>query len=392
MFRGTTLRPPLMFIALLAGCDDSGDPIGTYTGDPGLAVSSLGSLDGLANERFTVLTRNVYLGADVGPVFEVDFTDPIAVIQASASVWAEVQSTRFAERAVALVEEIEEHRPQLIGLQEVARFITLDAGFNPTGSLDFLAILEAEMADRGLGYQMIATQENTHVTLPVAFDFEAFVVTEYVDFTDRDVVFARSDVSITYTEQANYAADFTVTEGVTLKRGWIRVDTEHRGETYHFVNTHLEGQSRAEVQAAQVAELLNEVMAGLTGVTVLVGDLNSDAAAGPGSPSWTPSYDELISRGFVDTWEQSNPSSHESGYTCCNASDLTNLRSSFDQRIDFVLIRADHEALAERLMGSVHAEVLGEETEDLTTGGLWPSDHGGVLAGVRLAPGLLAQD
>lgn len=40
-------------------------------------------------------------------------------------------------------------------------------------------------------------------------------------------------------------------------------------------------------------------------------------------------------------------------------------------------------------MDSVEADVLGEETEDLTTGGLWPSDHGGVLAGVRLAPGLL---
>jgi exonuclease III len=146
------------------------------------------------------------------------------------------------------------------------------------------------------------------------------------------------------------------------------------------------------VQAAQVEELLNGVLAGLTGVTVLVGDLNSDAEAEPGDPSWTPTYGELTSNGFVDTWEEANPNPNRPGYTCCNDSDLMNLRSSFDQRIDFVLIRTDHELLADRLMGSVKAEVVGEETDDLTDGGLWPSDHGGVFVGMRLEPGLLAQD
>ena len=197
MLRCTTLPRLLMLTALLAACDDLSDPTTTYADDPSLSVGGSSSGSGSAEARFTVLTRNVYLGADIGPIFQVDFSNPIAVIQASASVWAEVQSTRFEERAVALANEIEEHRPKLIGLQEVARFVTLDAGFTPTAVLDFLAILEAEMSARGLSYQRIATQENTHVTLPVAFDFGAFAVTEYVDFIDRDVVFARSDVLIT---------------------------------------------------------------------------------------------------------------------------------------------------------------------------------------------------
>ena len=206
-----------------------------------------------------------------------------------------------------------------------------------------MEILETEIAARGLAYTRIAVQENTTVTLPVAFD-PMVGVTEYVNFTDRDVVLARSDVSIEAVANDNYSTTFPLAPTVTLKRGWIRVSTTIRGVTYHFVNTHLETQPLAPIQAGQLQELLGSVVAGLSGVTVLVGDLNSDAEAEQGEPSWTPSYDELITQGFVDAWDESHSSS-KPGFTCCNDPDLRNLQSSLDQRIDLVLVRGRRELI-----------------------------------------------
>ena len=193
MFRKNTIPVALLWIALLGACTDQADSVFEPSSEVTFARDGEGSAVAIS-----ALTRNVYVGADLSPIFEVDFNNPLAVVQAAAGVWAEVQSTRFEERAVVLVDEVEERRPHLIGLQEVARFITIDPATGaPTASLDFLSILDAEMVDRGLRYEIVEVRENTRVTLPVAIDFETGMVSEAIDFTDRDVVLARSDVTIT---------------------------------------------------------------------------------------------------------------------------------------------------------------------------------------------------
>ena len=380
MFRHTSIATSLLCIALLGACTDQNRSVFEPSSEVAFSRDGEGS-----GGSISLLTRNVYIGADIAPVFQVDFSNPVAVVQAAAAVWAAVQSTRFEERAVALVDEIEERRPHLIGLQEVARFVTIDPASGPTGSLDFLSVIDDEIRARGLHYEIVQVQENTRVTLPVAIDFGTGAITEAIDFTDRDVVLARSDVAITSMASDNYQAEFTLGPGVTLKRGWIRVEADHRGQSYTFVNTHLEGQSLAPIQAFQVQELLTSVLADVSGITILAGDLNSDAEAGPGDPSWTPTYDELIAEGFVDTWDQVHPSSRRPGFTCCHDADLLNLRPAFDERIDFVLVRDDRDSFGERVIEAVRAKVLGDEIDDLTSGGLWPSDHGGLFSRIRLA-------
>ena len=344
-----------------------------------------------SNKTLWVLTRNVYIGADIDPIFAVDFRNPMAVVEA-ATVWANVQSTRFDERAAALVDEIERRQPHLIGLQEVAQFVTIDPTSGPTGSLDFLAMLDQEILSRGLRYDIVQVQENTRATLPVAVDLETGAITEVVRFTDRDVVLARSDVRITGADSANYQADFQVGP-VTLKRGWIRVEAHYQDHAYTFVNTHLETQSIASVQAAQLQELLASVLSGLHGVTILAGDLNSDAEGHPGDPSWTPTYHELIARGFVDTWHQAHRSRPRPGFTCCHDKDLLNVQSDFDERIDFILVRDDHDSSHRRIVEAVRAEIVGGEIGDLTLQhGLWPSDHGGLISQLRIRSRSLADD
>ncbi len=332
-----------------------------------------------------VMSRNVYLGGDVAPVLQVDFSDIVAVTNAAAHIWTTVQANNFASRAQALADEIEEADPHIVGLQEVVRFVTLDKTFQPTGVFDYIQHLEAALSARGLAYN-VWVQDNTHVTLPIALDLSVPEVTEYLDFTDRIALLVRADLPSPVIAQGNYAAALTIAPGVTLKRGWIRVRSEFDGLPFYLVNTHLETQGLAPVQAGQTAELLGSITQGISGLTFVVGDLNSDAAAGPSAPSWTPTYDAMIGAGFFDLWTRANPNG-KGGFTCCNLPDLSNGPGALVERIDFILVRNAPTTPSGKLKGSIHAEVVGDDGADQTPSGLWPSDHAGVVAGIRLPAG-----
>src|SRR5215204_3626136 len=74
-----------------------------------------------------VMTRNLYLGADLSPVFAAAAKgDSAGTIQATTAAWQNVKATNFPERAEALADEIEQSEPLLVGLQEVSLFRTED--------------------------------------------------------------------------------------------------------------------------------------------------------------------------------------------------------------------------------------------------------------------------
>jgi len=198
-------------------------------------------------------------------------------------------------------------------------------------------------------------------------------------------VLRRNDVVLSSVASGNFTAGH-VLGPLSLRRGWIRVTTDVEGTPHHLIATHLESQLLAPIQALQAGELLNVVAGGLGGVTILAGDFNSDAA-NPGAPSWTPTYDALVASGFTDAWLASGQAAGDPGFTCCQDPDLSNGSSMLDERIDFVLVR-DARAHGER-SGSIRVEIVGEEQADRVPGsGLWPADHAGLVAGLRLAPGL----
>jgi hypothetical protein len=76
----------------------------------------------------------------------------------------------------------------------------------------------------------------------------------------------------------------------------------------------------------------------------------------------------------VDAWIVARPG--ENGFTCCQAEDLLNPLNLASERIDLVLFRGD--------FGVMAADILGEDPADRTESGLWPSDHAGVAATLRL--------
>ena len=380
----------VMALALLAGCSDQTQPTAP---DPAVVprADSYWSV-GKKNQPFTLLTQNVYLGGDTGPIFSLDFTDIPAVLQATNVFWAQVQQSNIPERAAALVDEIDARRPHVVGLQEVFQFGVVDATTGALiGGADILAAIEAEIAGRGLPYEVVRVQENTSSLLPLSIDFQTMSISTALAFTDRVVALRRTDVSVSSSDQGTYAARFSLGP-VTLTRGWIRMSVDFEGRPYHFVTTHLETQGLAPVQAGQAQELLDQVVAGLDGVTIVSGDLNSDAEAGPGAPSWTPTYDLFRSAGFADAWQGSKSKRKDPGFTCCQDPDLMNPYSILDERIDHVLIRTDGKSTKSgRLSGSVKVEIVGEELGDRTPSGLWPADHAGLVAGLRLPKGKSAK-
>lgn len=329
----------------------------------------------------TVLTQNLYLGAALDPVLSAT---PAQLPQAVADAFAQVQATNFAERAARLADEIAATRPDVIGLQEVALYRrqspgdAINGGTTPatTVVLDFLQVLRDSLAARGLSYATVATRTGLDLEAPMLTGTgPAGPTYDDLRFTDRDVILASGAVTTAHSAAADYVARaFVTTGGVTIyiPRGWTSVETSVGGSVIRLVNTHLEIEAAAPIQEAQAQELI-DLLTPETHPVLLIGDFNSAA-----NVMTTHSYGLLTAAGFTDAWAQRFRT--DSGFTCCQASDLLNATSTLDQRVDFVFWRGP-------VVSVSRVDVIGDGQADRTTTGLWPSDHAGVVATLTVGGG-----
>jgi len=335
-----------------------------------------------AGKPIKVMTRNLYLGADLTPVINsTSINGENGLLGNAAAAFMRVQATDFPARARQLAREIEDADPELIGLQEVALWRrgelgVLDGPLTPATIplYDFLQSLQSELAALGLEYSVVVAQNEFDAEVPSAFFYDLRV-------TLRDVILAKAGLPphklvLTNPQAANYVTTFslpTVVPGVnvTLTRGWVSVDvTMNNKRSFRFINTHLES-FNAGLRFSQSFELLSGP-ANTDLPVVLVGDLNS----GPTETGEFVAYANLLANGFVDTWALANPS--DPGVTCCNAENLLNPDplSILEGRIDHVLARPTSRV--------VRAKIVGVDQAERTPSGLWPSDHAGVVT--TLAP------
>jgi endonuclease/exonuclease/phosphatase family metal-dependent hydrolase len=164
---------------------------------------------------------------------------------------------------------------------------------------------------------------------------------------------------------------FATASGVALlnPRGWISVDVEKNGRKFRFATTHLE--EPHPIQTLQAHDMING--AGNTTLPVVfVGDFNVVANSGL-DPTFAV-YQKFINAGFVDAWPLKR--APDPGLTCCQAANVLNPTSQVDRRIDLVLFRGAFEVLDIRLVG--------QTPSDRTPSGLWPSDHAGLVATLRI--------
>lgn len=335
----------------------------------------------VAAHPLVVMTQNQYLGADFT---NIALADPADLNQAVLDTLGEIQATNFPERARALAEEIANHQPAVVGLQEVYRY-TIDGQLGAAPYRDQLLDTLDALDALGAAYTAVASVQNTY--LPIDVDFNGD--TKKVEATDRDVILVRNDllagarvVSFPCAHPSQEGCNYQVEAdagNITIKRGFVGVDVTVEGRTYRIVNTHLEVRDisptnplAAVIQAAQAAELLATLRATSEGHSVLVlGDMNStpEHPSLPIPPFLTP-YQQLEEYAY-DTWLL-RPG-NLLGLTCCQAAELLNHQSELYERIDLIFSTS--------LPRKVKARLLGHRVADKTRPQrLWPSDHAAVVA------------
>lgn len=377
---------PLIVILSLAACSD-GLPLGP---------SSRASVERSGSPALDVLTWNVYVGARVQDLLMIQ--DPTQIPFEVARLLGEIQATNFAERAEAIADQIAGAHPHVVGLQEVSLIRVQSPGDFLVGNLvpattpvqDYLDILQQALAARGADYVIVATSSNFDVEAPMV-NFTTGGLDD-IRLTDLDVMLVRSDVAWSNSQAGNYAAVLPISlGGVDLPKpsGWTSVDVTLKGQQYRIISTHLEAADiapgvidpqLAALQAGQAYELMAIADASPFPV-ILVGDLNS-AADG----SSTTTYEDILAAGFVDAWTLGRP--RDLGYSSGQDPDLRNADSKLRHRIDFIFYRDERTRAGKHFNGSAQVELVGEEPGDKTATGMWPSDHAGVLAALRIAPGL----
>ena len=316
----------------------------------------------------TVMTRNLYLGANLDRIVQAKSAqEAFAAVEAG---WADVQTNNFPVRARAIAREIAATRPDFVGFQEAVLYRTqTPADFTLTPArmvaLDYVRELRKALAARRLKYGFLGIGSWTDAELPSGdppkMDIRINV---------RDVLLVRSDrrIKIRRVARGQYATTTPLFGGfVIAKRGWVFADATIAGRSFRVITTHLESFDDTS-QVAQGVELARDAGLITKRPTILLGDLNS-RADGTG----TPTYANLRAAGFRDAWSDAHPSAV--GLTCCFGELLNDPGGPFYSRIDYVLHRNGFRAVA--------AGIVGEEPRDRLSG-LWPSDHAGVWARLRL--------
>lgn len=367
---------------------------------PGLAAAKSAKSHGKKGQdktkEVTVMTRNLYLGADLAPAIAAP--DRSAFVEANGKILRDVTANNFPVRSKGLAQEILKKKPDLVGLQEAALWRTgppsleplLNTGATPTATAvryDYLAELLAQL-NKGKGkpqYRVAISQDE--------FDFEAPADENGVPgdgpngaipnaeingrLTMRDVILVRNGAGVTFKHpQAAHFANLLVVQvsgvNVTVTRGWTAIDAKVRGShLFRFVNTHLEAFDPAtqvpSIRALQAAELVAPGGPATTGLpVVLVGDLNSDDdTVEPGDQQ---AYRTLLGAGMRER-------STNTPLGCCINSSLLAVGAGgsvadFNHQVDHVMTRDPKEI---KLKSSA---VTGRQPLN----GFWDSDHAGLYS------------
>jgi endonuclease/exonuclease/phosphatase family metal-dependent hydrolase len=341
-----------------------------------VALSALVALPAAASAKkqdLKVMARNVYLGADLIPL--AGAADRAAFEQAAAQRFQTVQSNDFPRRAKALAAEIRKAKPDVIGVQEATIWRrgadgVKDGPQTPATQVVYDSSKELLKALKAAGspYREVVGRD--------WFDFEAPTALNYdIRITQRDIILVRkgSKVKVRKTFRDGFSNHFDVPTQVGLAqqlRGWVGIDGTLAKKKFRFVTTHLEAYS-ADVANLQMQQLLKSSgpLGSKKRQSILVGDFNSAPSANAndrGTNRAANAYYSAIDGGFRNNLPKRK--------TCCFAEDLHSTAKPLETWIDHVLVRSSPniKVLKSGIVGTKQV------------GGLYPSDHAGITATLRL--------
>jgi endonuclease/exonuclease/phosphatase family metal-dependent hydrolase len=350
-----------------------------------------------------VMSRNVYLGADLTP--GVQATSLQALVTGAGTIFNEVDTNDFRVRARGLAAEILKQQPDLVGLQEAALWRTQPCDKNPlppsatTVRYDFLQLLLAQLNKGTKRYSLVIAKPE--------FDFEVWANTDGNEstagpncpmgseingrLTMRDAILAkRGSVKTSGAKSGTFGTLLQVRPAgvsIDVTRGWTSVDATVAGHKFHFVNTHFEAFDSAPtgnhtntgtdvgngaVREAQAKELVaSDGPATSKLPVILLGDLNSDTKTEV-KPGDGLAYRAMLNAHFVER------ATAKPRACCLNQSLLTvaggGLAKDFDHNVDHVMTNS---AKKVTLLSST---VTGLKPLN----GFWDSDHAGLFSALQL--------
>jgi endonuclease/exonuclease/phosphatase family metal-dependent hydrolase len=359
------------------------------------------------NPKITVMSRNVYLGADLGPA--IDAGSLGEAIDAGGEILNEVKATNFPARAKLLADEIAKAKPDLLGLQELALWrIQKPSDYTDSEATavryDFLKLLQGELKARGAKYKVASIQNEFDQELPADTDgkdqtsnttgpFAALLDSYGADvdgrLTMRDAILVRkgSKVKVSNPHSGVFENRYEVLLGgavpIDVERGWESVEAKvkktkkRKAAKFRFVNTHLEAFGDPSIREAQARELFADGGPLRTKKQLIfLGDINSGSRKDHIGPGYTTPGDEGAYNALVNDFGMKNLGAR---HTCCYPDVFRSAikKYRFDHTVDHVMVKPR--------IKQISAYVTGDDPDvNITSKKLVASDHGGLVSRLKL--------
>jgi endonuclease/exonuclease/phosphatase family metal-dependent hydrolase len=314
------------------------------------------------------MSRNLYLGADI---IKMAVAKNEAEERALAAQLHEtVRATDFNTRAQALAGEVANRKPDVIGLQEVARYLR-----SPDGQQDeiknanmplynWLSIFQRELRARDMHYRVVSklTWIDVEVSSDEGYDLR---------FQQANVVLVRRGSKVKFLRQrkAVFPTQLPIPlhdQQVVQQRGWAGMEGRVAGKRFRFFTPHAEAYSN-DVSTQQFKEMMASTQLKPKRMPmVIAGDFNSDPRSTDDAERG--GYDAVVDAGFRNTAPRPRN-------TCCQSERLDNDVSELETWIDHIMVRPRARVLGWGLVGNEPADRVND---------LWPSDHAGIFARLRL--------
>ena len=246
-----------------------------------------------SDSQVKVMTRNLYLGADVGIAMDL-----IPNLSAAAQfMWDQVKKTDFNKRAPRLAAEIIAKNPDVVGLQEATIWFCKKnllskriEVFNFTKQ--FLAATKAQGSEYVLAQKDGITALNTGFSIAavpfitMVHDPETFQPLFGQDsaacgFEIADALAIRADLADKVLKVGNseYEQKYTIVPTImSIYRGYTWADIQIGNSPVRFVTTHLESlwdENKVPNAAIQAKQLLADLI-NTKNPIIVMGDFNSD--------------------------------------------------------------------------------------------------------------------
>ena len=359
---------------------------------------------------FTVMSRNIYLGADVGVALELIPDMPAA----AQFMWDQVNKNDFSKRSVALAAEIQSYKPDVIGLQEATIWYCKKNAwskkvevFNFTDQLlqaldgDYVLASKDGKTAFNPGYSINPIPFLTMVKDPERFQKVFGQDKAACGFQIGDALAIKKELAgqVVRVGNTEYEDSYSIVPTLmTIYRGYTWADINIANIPVRFITTHLESiwdENKVPNAAKQATQLIKDVKE-TNMPLVIIGDFNSDPrdprpanAANPGlqptaseecpaGSSKCNAYRLMQESGFNDAGpDASDPTTYTWGMNALlTGPDPDRLKAAqamgneygFTDRLDYIFTKNGIDVTTSQIIGykapyaTDHAGVLAEFT------------------------------